>query len=97
MFGNDTNVDTIILKTLVDQFVYSVFWSMPVGLTAYRFRDSRFNPRAVVSMLRSRQFWRRELPQTIIGSWLVWFPAVLLVSALICAHVAQRCDSLDIC
>lgn len=82
MFGNGTDLSTIVLKTLVDQLVYSVLWSMPFGLTMYKWRDSKFNFRVVINMLKSNHFWKWQVPQTIIGSWIVWLPAVILVYCL---------------
>jgi len=56
--------------------------AVPEGLTAYRFRDTHFSFSRTLATVRSRSFWVREVPQSIIGCWMVWLPAVTLIYCL---------------
>jgi hypothetical protein len=82
IWGEGNDVATIVAKTLTDQSCYSILWAIPFSLVWFRWRDSGFQLRAVVSTVTSRKFWTVDVPQTLIGSWLVWIPAVALIFCL---------------
>jgi hypothetical protein len=82
IWGEGNDVATIVAKTLTDQSCYSILWAIPFSLVWFRWRDSGFQFRSIVSTVTSRKFWTVDVPQTLIGSWLVWIPAVALIFCL---------------
>jgi hypothetical protein len=81
MFGDGTDWRTVLVKTAVDQGVYSVVWAVPSITLAYVWKDAGFRLSGVLARL-DRQFLRLELPSVIVGNALVWTPAVTVVYLL---------------
>ena len=77
-FGDNNEWQTIVKKTLVDQFIFSVFITSPFITLAYIWRESHFKSHLTIATFR-RTFFKRRLPATIISTWCVWLPAVTLI------------------
>lgn len=56
--------------------------AVPEGMIAFTFRDTHFSFVRTWALVRTRKFWRREVPQSIIACWMVWLPAVTLIYCL---------------
>jgi hypothetical protein len=81
VFGTGTDVWTVVKKVAVDQFVYSLLWSAPFSLLAYRWKDADFDL-GILRCVRNRRFWLGEIPVVVISLWGVWVPAVAIIYAL---------------
>jgi hypothetical protein len=61
IFGTGIDVATIVKKTLLDQFVFTVFITSPLITTLYIWKESNFNrPQTITSLQVS--FFREKLP-----------------------------------
>jgi len=81
-FGEGVDVQTIVIKSLLDQFGYCPFFAVPVTVLAYEWIESRFNHRAVMADLRAGGwYWRRGLT-VLVSSTVIWMPAVFIIYAL---------------
>ncbi len=81
LFGSAVTFSVITKKILVDQLVYNPFWSAPLGITAYYWKDHGFTWES----LRRLRFWdfqTRNLPTALIATWGVWIPAVAIIYSL---------------
>ena len=78
LFGNDTDIATLIKKTAFDQFVFSALLTCPFLTLSYQFKDAQFSLKDFLQTLDSRLLLL-YLPTTIVTNWLVWIPAVLLI------------------
>jgi hypothetical protein len=81
LFGNDATVPVIVKKVLVDQLVYNPFYSAPIALLVFHWKESDFRS----SSLRRLDwigFQKRNLPKALIATWAVWFPAVAIIYSL---------------
>lgn len=81
LFGTGTDAWTVVRKVAVDQLVYSVVWSAPFSLLAYRWKDAAFDVR-VLRALGQRSFWLGEIPVVVVSLWGVWIPAVAIIYSL---------------
>jgi hypothetical protein len=81
LFGTGTDAWTVVKKVAVDQLVYSVAWSAPFSLLAYRWKDAGFNAR-VLRAVTQRSFWLGEIPVVVVSLWGVWIPAVAIIYSL---------------
>jgi hypothetical protein len=81
LFGTGTDAWTVVRKVAVDQLVYSVAWSAPFSLIAYRWKDAAFDAR-VLRALGQRSFWLGEIPVVVVSLWGVWIPAVAIIYSL---------------
>ncbi len=81
LFGNGTDVATILPKVLVDQFLYSLVWSTPCALLVFYWKDAGFSL-ARLRQLSWRSFFKANMPKALIGLWGVWVPAVTIIYSL---------------
>jgi hypothetical protein len=81
IFGTGVDIATIIKKTLLDQFVFSVFITSPFITAMYIWRESNFNGQTTRNELKV-SFFKEKLPATIFSTWVVWLPAVTLVYSM---------------
>nr|WP_297347069.1 hypothetical protein [uncultured Glaciecola sp.] len=81
IFGEGVDLTTIVKKTLLDQFVFSVFITSPFITAMYVWRESNFNGQKTRNELRV-SFFKEKLPATIFSTWIVWLPAVTLIYSM---------------
>ena len=81
MFGNQPTLEVIAKKVVVDQFVYCVFVSMPLTVLAFFWKDTGFDGGRLRSLDLGR-FLRAALPVALLGTWIVWIPAVTVIYCL---------------
>eukprot|EP00823_Brevimastigomonas_motovehiculus_P009293 TRINITY_DN8962_c0_g1_i1.p1 TRINITY_DN8962_c0_g1~~TRINITY_DN8962_c0_g1_i1.p1 ORF type:complete len:332 (+),score=75.68 TRINITY_DN8962_c0_g1_i1:79-1074(+) len=80
IFGDESNVQTIIPKVIVDQLVYNPVWSVHSINFPYLYRDCGFS----WSLYRHRISFSMMLfrfTSTLLSTWIVWIPAVSIIYA----------------
>ncbi len=78
IFGDGTDVATIIKKTMIDQFVWCPFLAIPQTIFGYLFAEKNGSLVACREALRHKGFLERAIP-LLIATWAVWIPAVSLI------------------
>jgi hypothetical protein len=81
LFGDGTDIATLLAKTVVDQALYSAVWAVPTITIVYACKDARWQPARIRARL-DRTFFRLELPSVLIGNAMVWTPTVMMVYLL---------------
>jgi hypothetical protein len=81
LFGDSPTAVTIVKKVLVDQFVFSVFWSAPFAAVAMKWKQCGFSFRETREQLSFKTL-SIEVPTVLISLWGVWIPAVAIVYSL---------------
>ncbi len=81
LFGGRPGVATVFRKVFLDQMVYTPFWSIPIMLIAYRWKEAGFQS---AGFFRTdwRLLARQAYPPAVLSCWLVWIPAVAAVYSL---------------
>ena len=77
-FGNDANFQTIAIKTIIDQFIYSALWAAPGITIIYLWKDSEFNFNKWRRQLNN-ELWQIKIPTVVVSNWLIWIPAVSII------------------
>jgi hypothetical protein len=81
LFGPEPTPIVIAKKLLVDQLVYSPFFSMPVSIIVFVWQAAGYSPRETLRTLSKRGFIRRY-PPLLIMCWCFWVPVLVAVYAL---------------
>jgi hypothetical protein len=85
LFGDESSLQVIATKTLVDQFVYNPLWAAPTQTLFFLWKDSQFSLIKTQQALRNDAgfgpFWRRLLT-VLLATWAVWIPAVSIIYSL---------------
>jgi hypothetical protein len=82
LFGEGHSATTIILKTLVDQYVYCPVVAIPVTWLVYTWAEHRFDSAPVVREVRRPGFYARCVLPILIANWGIWTPAVAIIYLL---------------
>ena len=77
-FGVGHDGLTILIKVLVDQFLFSPFLSSPLSVGYFSWRDLHFSVPAARSIFRPGFYFDRIFPVQVAG-WCIWIPGVCLV------------------
>jgi hypothetical protein len=80
-FGSALNLQTVLLKVLLDQFLFSAFFACPLPTIAHYFRS---HPLTLANLLGcfTPRFFIREILPLLIMNWCFWIPCVSLVYCL---------------
>ncbi len=81
LFGDQLNFTTLFKKVLVDQFIYSAFWTAPLLSLLYTWINHDLDWSKTRKAL-DKQFFTLTLPANIVSNWLVWIPAVSFIYAM---------------
>ncbi|NOU36521.1 MAG: hypothetical protein HOO88_07105 [Kiritimatiellaceae bacterium] len=81
LFGDQVDAATIIKKVVVDQFVFSVFWSAPFAIVTMHWKNCGFSFQAAIKSFSRKQFLIK-LPSILLALWAVWIPTVAIVYCL---------------
>lgn len=81
LFGSLPTLGTIAKKVVMDQFVYCVFISTPFMIVAFFWKDTGFDGKRLRS-LNLPGFLKATLPAALLGTWIVWIPAVTVIYCL---------------
>jgi hypothetical protein len=80
--GEGHEVQTVLTKMFLDQFVYCPLWAVPTTVLIYQLCESHFDTQAVRDdVKRPRWYARRALPN-LISNLGVWVPTVCIVYSL---------------
>jgi len=77
-FGTAADWPTVIVKTVVDQFVYSPVWSVPMIALVFAWKDAGFSWRVLREHLDA-EFFALRLPSAVAGNLMVWLPSVVAI------------------
>jgi len=81
LFGDGNDVETIVKKVLVDQFVYSMLFAAPINMLCFLWKDLDFS----FSKLKEALDWSFvtfRWPCGVVSAWIVWIPAVSCIYVL---------------
>lgn len=81
LFGYELNWQTILKKTLFDQFLSEPLYFTPIGVLFFEWRRQNFN---LISTLRqiNPAFYRDHILPLLSTVWLYWIPMVACIYAL---------------
>lgn len=78
-FGDGSGLWVVLVKVLIDQFLFSPFFGTPLLSAVFHWRDARFSRAVWRRDVFTRRFvFERVFPVQVAG-WIVWIPAVSLV------------------
>lgn len=81
LFGNGTDVFTIIKKVCMDQFVYNPVWGVPWTVSAMYWKHCDFSFRTAKARFSRDQF-TRDMISVLLATWAVWIPTVAIMYSL---------------
>lgn len=81
MFGDTATPWVVVVKVVIDQFVYCPLWAVPIMIIAYMWKDSGFRFAELRRRLGGEWFPSRCLP-LLLASWGVWIPTVAVIYTL---------------
>ena len=82
LFGEGQDAFTIVIKTVVDQFIYGPLLATPLTWLAYAWAEHRFDTRALGQDLRRPRLYAERIFPLLVTSWVVWVPAVAIIYLL---------------
>lgn len=81
IFGSELTPQTIIYKTLFDQFIFSPFWASPITALVYLWVQNNFCFKSWAKAIDSSLF-KLTIPILVVSGWLVWIPAVSIIYSM---------------
>ena len=81
LFGAEASATVILIKVVVDQFVYNTFWSAPSQTAAFVWKDAGFSLSGARAMFARSSLVNRSLV-VLMSTWVVWIPAVAIIYSL---------------
>ncbi len=82
LVGAGHDIQTIVIKMILDQFVASPLYFVPVTLIAYTWCESHFDTAAVIADIRAPGWYLRRVPTVLIANVGVWTPTVCIIYSL---------------
>jgi hypothetical protein len=80
-FGDGVSWRVLLPKILVDQFIFSVFWSTSYQTMIFRWQALRYSGSRLWSELDRKFVLERMLP-VLVTNWMFWIPGVTLVYSM---------------
>lgn len=80
-WGQGATLSVLVPKVIVDQFVYTVFWSTPYYTLLTRWQILRYSGQRLWMELDSTFITERMLP-ILVTNWMFWIPAVTLIYSM---------------
>jgi hypothetical protein len=80
-FGDGLSWRVILPKVLVDQFLFTVFWSTPYQTLTFRWQTLRYSGSRLWNELDGNFVVERMLP-VLVTNWMFWIPGVILVYSM---------------
>ena len=81
IFGDGSDVQTVVKKVLFDQLIYSALWAAPGLAALYLWKDSGFKW-SEFKVALNKEFLYIKIPTIVASNWLVWFPAVAVIYSM---------------
>lgn len=82
VFGNVSDVPTVLAKMLVDQLPYNGLWAAPLAVLCYAWKDAGFRWGPALADWRAPRWYARRVLPVMIAVWGVWVPTVCCIYAL---------------
>ena len=80
-FGAEPSIGVVVVKVLVDQFVYNPLFAAPFTAVMYDLKQSGYQLRATIRRL-SPSYYRNVVVPTLVATWGVWIPVVSILYSL---------------
>ena len=80
--GEGHAASTVIVKVLIDQFVYCPVLAVPLTVLVYEWVDLRFNGAALRADFRAGGWPRRRILPVLISNLGVWLPGACIIYSL---------------
>lgn len=80
-FGEVTGVTAVALKILVDQFVYALFFAMPMVVVWFTWKEHGYRLAPTIAALKPSLFVKRLAP-LFVPNVMFWVPALIALYAL---------------
>lgn len=80
--GEATDVSTVAIKMVLDQFLYCPVIAVPVTVLVYAWVETGFQTAPVMRDLKAGGWYRRRVFPVLISNLGVWIPAVCIIYAL---------------
>jgi hypothetical protein len=80
-FGDGLSWRVLLPKVLVDQFVFSVFWSTAYQTLTFRWQALRYSCPRLWNELDGKFVIERMLP-VLVTNWMFWIPGVTLIYSM---------------
>jgi hypothetical protein len=80
-WGQGAALSVLVPKILVDQFVYTVFWSTPYNTILTRWQTLRYSGRRLWTEL-NRDFVTERMLPVLVTNWMFWIPGVTLIYSM---------------
>ena len=80
-FGDGISWRVLLPKVLVDQFVFSVFWSTAYQTLTFRWQALRYSGSRLWNELDGSFVVERMLP-VLVTNWMFWIPGVVLIYSM---------------
>jgi hypothetical protein len=82
VFGGGHSLGTVIIKVIMDQFVYCPLFAVPVTTAVYQIIASRGDWRAVQDDVKAPYWYSRKALPILVSNIGVWVPAVAVIYCL---------------
>lgn len=80
--GSSGSAGEVVLKVMIDMFVYNPCWAAQQVLVMYFWKDANFTIKPAYDKFMSREYWVFILPSTLLTTWIVWTPACGIIYCL---------------
>ena len=81
IFGDSNAPMVVVIKVLVDQFIYTAFIAVPFAASVFAWQAGGFRLAPLLAEWRNGFVERRILP-VLLPNWTFWFPMVFCIYAL---------------
>jgi hypothetical protein len=81
IFGDDNHPLTVIKKVVCDMTLYTPFFSGPLIVIAYAWKDAGFDVGRARTAL-GRNWYAKRVQPMVFAAWMVWIPAVSVIYCL---------------
>jgi hypothetical protein len=82
LVGEGHDLRTVVMKTVLDQFVLCPLYFVPVAAIVYLWIETRFDGHAVAAELRAGGWYGRRVLPLLISNIGVWLPAATIIYSL---------------
>lgn len=80
-FGTQPTMAVLVKKVMVDQFVYSALFAVPIAVWSYAWKNRRYRTDHLGEFFTTRFYSEKILP-TLVANWGVWIPGTTLIYCL---------------
>lgn len=81
LYGNGTDVRTLVCKLLTDQCGYTAFFASPAAAVAHLWKAHDYRWSEIAPLL-GKGWYRRLVIPNLIMNWMLWYPAMTVVYSL---------------